>query len=333
MSISNKLKELFILRKGGGKTTLETGKRYMLSKSGALTTLDNNDNETFNALAEDPDTLLMLGDRGDLRQVETITRNLSVLFNSMVGVNELYDVTPAALSSQVANSAAYSVGGLAFLDKVKIKGTRGHRVSFTIFGSNDNTVWEQVGAEVTHNFSTSDTLEDVVADDSAPKFGYFKIIQSDADVPSPNDNRLPITGIVFLLKEVSVSKFFQKKESGDLEALIATDYDLSLYADGKPLSDQKLYMFVAPQRLHIKQNFDGFLCSARVNPSAPYLMKIRHNGAEIGTMTVTTGGALAFSALSRTTMEPSDTLILEAATVPDETLEGLAITLNFERDA
>jgi hypothetical protein len=333
MSISNKLKELFILRKGGGKTILKSGKRYILNKSGAVTELDNTDSATFDEYAEDPNNLLMLGDRGDLRQVETITRNLSVLFNSMVGINELYDVTPTALSAQIADSAAYNTGGLSFLDKIKIKGTLGDRVSFKVFVSNDNTVWEPVVAEMVHTFVSNNTLENVTADDTAPKYGYFKLVQNAADSPSLGDNSSSITGIVFLLKEIAVSKFFAKKQSGDLEALIATDYDLSMYIDDKPVADQKLYMFVAPQRLHIKQNFDGFLCNALVKPTAPFPIKVIHNGTEIGTMTVGMSGGLSFSDLARTTMEPSDTLLLEAASVPDASLEGLAITLNFERDA
>lgn len=339
MSIASKIKDLFVIRRGGGQTKLEAGNRYALTRQGALKVIPNEDTTDFNKYVDDKDALVMLGDRGDLRQIETITRNLSVLFNSMVDQSELYNVTPESMSSQVINDASFSVGGLAYCNKVRILGTPSKTVSFTLFGSHDNVIWEQVGDEVTHTFSGT-TAESVDADSTAPKYRFFKIVQGAAEEvvvaegeEPPEDplNATPITGAVFMLRDKSVSKFFEKDKAGNLESLVAKEYDLSLFIDGNLAPEQYLYVLAVPKQLRVRTNFDGFLFNATVKPLVDTVISILHNDVEIGTATIKTNGSVALSALEETILEAGDWLALKAKSDVDDTIANISVTLSFER--
>ncbi|MDK1290239.1 hypothetical protein [Pseudoalteromonas umbrosa] len=339
MSVINKLRDLFVIRKGGGKTQLEAGKRYALTRSGALKTIPNNNTTEFNNYVDDKDALVLLGDRGDLRQLETITRNLSVLFNNTVDQNEMYTVTPVATSSQVTAGAVYSVGGLAYCSQVKLIGSPEQSVSFTLYGSNDNVDFELIGETISHTF-TSDRPETIDVDRSAPKYRYFKIEQGPlTPPPEPVEgeplgsgvNEAPIIGVIFILQDISVSKFFEKDKAGNLASLVSKEYDLSLYAEGKLDSDQYLYVFAVPKQLKIRNNFDGFLFNTRIPPSADCILSIKHNDTEIGTATLQPNGSVVLSPIEETFIEAGDWLSLQAPTTPDVALEDISVTLSFER--
>lgn len=337
MSITNKLRDLFVIRRGGGKTNLEAGKRYALTREGALESIDTANTADFDQYVDDKNALVMLGDRGDLRQIETITRNLSVMFNSMVNQDELYTVTPESMSSQVTNDASFSVGGLAYCHQVRLIGTKDKAVSFTLQGSNDNVVWEQIGAEIQHTHATNG-MQNVDVDTAAPKYRYFKIVQGAEEQPAegapPLENPVngtPITGVVFMLRDKSVSKFFAKDDAGNLESLVAKEYDLSLFVDGTMIADQFLYVLAVPKQLRIRNNFDGFLFNARVKPLVDTPLSIQHNDVEIGTATIKTDGAVVLSTISETVLDAGDWLALKAPSDVDATIADISVTLSFDR--
>lgn len=337
MSITSKLKDLFVIRRGGGQTKLEAGQRYALTREGSLKTIPNENTDEFNQYVDDKDALVLLGDRGDLRQIETITRNLSVLFNNMVDQNEMYMVTPESMSAQVNNNASYAIGGLAYCNKVRIVGTPNKSVTFTLFGSHDNAVWEQIGTELTHTF-TKPTAEVIDVDTTAPKYRFFKIVQGEEEVVAEGEppledalNATPITGVVFMLRDKSVSRFFEKNEAGDLESLVAKEYDLSLFIDGTLSPDQYLYVLAVPKQLRIRTNFDGFLFNATTKPLVDTSLSILHNEVEIGTVTIKTTGSVVLSALEETVLEAGDWLALKAPNDVDSTISNLSVTLSFDR--
>lgn len=340
MSITSKLKDLFVIRQGGGQTKLEAGNRYALTRDGSLKTISNEDITEFNQYIDDKDTLVLLGDRGDLRQIETMTRNLSVLFNNMVDQSEMYDVTPESMSAQVNNNASYSVGGLAYCNKVRLVGTPNKSVTFTLFGSNDNVVWEQIGTKLTHRF-TKPTAEAVDVDTTAPKYRFFKIVQGDEEVVTDESggvipqedalNATPITGVVFMLRDKSVSRFFEKNEAGDLESLVAKEYDLSLFIDGTLSPDQYLYVLAVPKQLRIRTNFDGFLFNVTTKPLVDTVLSIQHNDVEIGTVTIKVNGSVVLSSIEETILEAGDWLALKAPNDVDSTIANLSVTLSFDR--
>lgn len=320
---TKKLRDLFVVRKGGGKTTLTPGKRYVITKAGTLRELGNEDTETFDQYAEDPNTLLMLGDRGDLRQLETIQRNISILFNSMVPLTDLYNVTATVLSPQIARSTVYDCGGLAFCAEARIKSSGNDTtLAFDVFGSTDQQTWELIDSKVAdHVYSGS--FKAVALRSDRPKYRYFKLEQTSVGA----DN---VSGVVFLLKQKAVSKFFAKRDSGQLEALVATDYDQSSYVAGQPAEGSTIHRLVVPQTLSIKPNFDGFQLSAGTNPTTAYSVDVQHNGASIGTLQLSNTGSFTASGIGKTTLEPGDVLRLVSG--PAHGAAGMSVTLSFERD-
>lgn len=331
MNIAKKLKDLFVVRRGGGATALKPGSRYVMDINGGLKEVPSSDDAAFEAAAEDPNALLMLGDRGDLRQLEVLTRNMSVLFNQMADLNELYDITPSELSAQVTNSQAYDFGGIAFCSEVRIKTLEAGKVSFDLLGSNNGTDYELLQAGMTHEFVEGGVQAKLTVRADLPKYRYFKIVQQDPDVPEAGYNAVGITGVVFLARQKAVSKFFPVSEYGELEQLAAEQYDLSSYIDGKPEAEQKLLVLVSPLALYIRQDFEGFVLNIGTPPTAPYQIRVMHNVDEIGTLDVATNGATSFSSLEKRLVQPGDRIALLAPPSPDETLADVSLTLSLER--
>lgn len=329
MRIQKKLRDLFVVRKDGGKQLLSPGKRYIISRAGAIRELVNADTETFDQHAEDQNTLLMMGDRGDLRQLETIQRNLSVLFNTMVDVNELYDVTPSVQSPQVARSMTYDVGGIAFCQQVRISGTATQAVSFKVYGSNDDATWEQLNSVFTHTFTGTGVLETVTLPTDTTKYRYFKLIQEAQDIPEIGYNTTAIAGIVFVLKDRAVEKYFPKSETGALESLTSKVHDMSLYMAGAPTDGETLYKFVVPETMYVKADFAGFALSAGTLPTADYILTVQHNGSPIGTLTLDSAGILSFSSVARIQLNVRDRLSVVSGAANGA--EDLSITFSFER--
>lgn len=331
MSLVSKLKDLLVVRRGGGTTVLSPQKRYAIKADGALQEFAPDD-KNFEVALADPTQLVMLGDRGDLRQLEVLTRNMSVLFNRMVDVNELYDIVPSALSAQVNAGQAYDFGGIAFCSEVRLKSSGAGKVSFDLMGSNNNASWELLEEAREFEFTSgAGALEKLMVRSDLPKYRYFKVVQREAGFPEEGFNEVGITGVVFLGRDKAVSKFFPVSEYGELEELAAEQYDMSVYIEGNPTVSQKLLVLVSPLALYLRANFDGFVVNVGTPPAADYVIAIHHNEEEIGTLTVLTNGAVAFSAIDRRLISPSDRIALVGAAESDESLADLSLTISLER--
>lgn len=81
--------------------------------------------------------------------------------------------------------------------------------------------------------------------------------------------------------------------------IIPFDVPLS-YAGGPPTASEILYAVVVPRALDFAANFAGSYGYVGTNPTASFVISVQDDGAEIGTITISTGGAFTFATASGT---------------------------------
>ena len=134
-----------------------------------------------------------------------------------------------------------------------------------------------------------------------------------------------------MLRDKSVPRFFEKDKAGNLESLVAKEYDLSLFIDGTLTADQYLYVLAVPKQLRIRRNFDGFFFTPATLPSADTTVSVQLNDVEIGSITFTAAGAVIFSEIEETILDAGDWLVLKAPSDVDSKLSNISATLSFDR--
>ncbi|USD31129.1 hypothetical protein J8Z24_21710 (plasmid) [Pseudoalteromonas sp. SCSIO 43201] len=317
--------DLFVVRKGGGRQYLKANKRYVVTRQGAVVELDTSD-PSYAAQAENQEALLLLGDKGDLRQLETIYRNLTVLFNGSVRKEEMYHIEAGAISSVNAPNGSYDATGLAYLKSVRFKSTANTTVNYVVQGSNDDHTWHDIfegSVTVPESESASDEGSvELIAPQGIAKFRYFR-----ASAQAGEDFR----EIVFVVEEIAKSKFLPLDEAGKLQELNSETYDVTFFVQGAPDLSTKLLTFVVPRELYIRNNWGGFIGFADTPPAAPYPIKVLINDVEKGTFTVDPNGTTSMSSLTRTKLVPGDRVSLLTPAYVDATMADLSLTLVFDR--
>ncbi|TMP46340.1 hypothetical protein CWB96_00030 [Pseudoalteromonas citrea] len=314
----SKIEDLFVVRQGGGRHTLKPQKQYIITRQGAIKELESTDIE-FTEQIENPESLLLLGNKGDLRQLETIYRNLSVLFNGSVRKDEMYHITPTAISPLTTPGGSYDAKGMAYINKIRFKATPQSEVTYLVEGSNDDITWHTLANE-SLTINDSGAVETTSAIGSS-KYRYFRATATQGTIHD----------VVFLVEDIATSKFLPLDQAGRLQELNAETYDTTFFIQGGPHVSRKLLTFISPQVLYIRNNWGGFVGSADIPPHSPYDIALHLNNTPIGTMTINTDGNISMTTINRLALNPGDKLSLISASYADSQLADISLTLVFDR--
>ena len=104
-------------------------------------------------------------------------------------------------------------------------------------------------------------------------------------------------------------------------------YDLLLFASGKPGASQTIARVVMPRQVTIPAGAAASRCDVGVNPTAEATLTIQRNGTPVGTVTISTGGVATFAVAAAVVLAAGDVLSVEAQAVPDATLADISLTL------
>lgn len=81
---------------------------------------------------------------------------------------------------------------------------------------------------------------------------------------------------------------------------VSEKYDIPLSYAGTPTGGEVLGRLVIPRTLNFAANFATSYGYVGTNPSASYVISVQDDGSEIGTITISTGGAFTFATTSGT---------------------------------
>jgi len=112
------------------------------------------------------------------------------------------------------------------------------------------------------------------------------------------------------------------------------DYFVSFFFTAVPTASQKLCLHAAGVTFTIPADFTGALFSnVGTNPTASFALDVKQNGTTIGTITVSTGGAVTATTTSGTAKQiiAGDLISIIAPAGPDATAADMAFTIKGER--
>jgi len=106
-------------------------------------------------------------------------------------------------------------------------------------------------------------------------------------------------------------------------------YDMFIYRPDQAPAGATIVLYTFTRGVVFPNNFSGASGSVEANPTAVYACDIQRNGTSIGTLSVSTTGAVTFTTAGATTESfvAGDKLQIIAPAGVDATLAGLSFTL------
>jgi VCBS repeat-containing protein len=125
------------------------------------------------------------------------------------------------------------------------------------------------------------------------------------------------TDIIDMSKAFSVPSIIQHES-----------YDVSFYAT--PVADEVIAKFLVRHDATFMSDFAGSLGIVDTNPAASFVMSVKNGATEIGTITISMGGAYTFTttASAQINITAGDVLTVNAPAVADTTIKGIVFALN-----
>ncbi|MDK1290240.1 hypothetical protein [Pseudoalteromonas umbrosa] len=326
---NHKLHELFLMGKDGVKRILEPKKRYIMTKQGALRELlgaglNNNDDKAFDEQIGNKNSLVLSGDRGDLRQIETVIRNMSSIYSNAVMKDDIFHSN----EGQPDGEQSWAENTVLSFDEPRVISYLGVKhntvieedIVITLQGSNDNSTWEDIQTIMVLGRAAA-PFENTKVLPSATTYQYLRWSKSGEILPDS----------VFIgHTSVLYDRFLGAAEGDRLSELIGESYDLSVFIDGGIPSGEELISFKAPQRLTLKANFQNCVAKVITPPNSASGITLLKNDTPIGVITLNTNGAVTAS-YPETVFEEGDRLMLKAGDIADPLLSDVALTLVMAR--
>jgi hypothetical protein len=108
-----------------------------------------------------------------------------------------------------------------------------------------------------------------------------------------------------------------------------TPYDIASGVSGPIGASQYVAYFLSPRSINIPANFSGSLASVLTSFTSAATFTIYHNGTSVGTISFAAGGTTGtFSTGSGFTLNPGDSLTIQAPSTADATAANLSIIID-----
>jgi len=107
------------------------------------------------------------------------------------------------------------------------------------------------------------------------------------------------------------------------------ELDLGMFFPGIPASNQLMFKFVAARALELPANFAGSYGHIGTNPTSSFVMIVSVAGANVGTITVSTGGVFTFATTAGAVIpvDPGERIEIAGPASADGTAADIAATL------
>lgn len=122
---------------------------------------------------------------------------------------------------------------------------------------------------------------------------------------------------------------------GSIPTTAVTPYDISFYKSGTPTSSEVIAHVETARSITMADDFAGSQCYVGTLPSdGNWVFDVAKNGSNIGTVTITTGGAITFATtgMSTETFVAGDRITVTAPATADSTGADIGITLAATTD-
>lgn len=334
MSGKHKLRDLFLIGRDGLKKVLEPSKRYIMSRQGDVIEVgkagsSEGSDTTFNAQIDNINTLLASGERGDLRQLETIIRNMTSMYSNAAMHSDLYHASQGAESKSFTMFADQGVNlfetlQLHYLTVVipDHKGNASPDVSIEIEGSLDNKIWEPITSFTYTATADRDATVFNKTISGAKPYRFLRWSRGYAsDIP---------VGLTAHCSPPYVKRFLSSDEGSRINELVAESYDLSVFIEGGMPSDDEVVTFKVPQRLTLKANFEDCVGKCVSPPKSAFGLEVYKNTSKIGIITLHPSG-VPTATYPETVFNEGDNFTIKANTIADAHLSDVALTLVFTR--
>lgn len=104
-------------------------------------------------------------------------------------------------------------------------------------------------------------------------------------------------------------------------------YRVGFFFTTTPTASEVLLVHVVTDAFTVPIGLSGTRVSVGTNPAASFILSVRKNGVEFGTVTISTGGVATLAAASATSFAAGDLLSVLGPAVADTTIANVAVTL------
>ena len=190
------------------------------------------------------------------------------------------------------------------------------------------------------NWSTGDILYSTnTADTTAPLAGpnftgpvsSAGLITANGGIAVPGGQTLDVAGNT-TTGEITASGVITANGGIDLalgQPVTGIPYDIASGVSGPIGASQYVAYFLSPRSINIPANFSGSLASVLTSFTSAATFTIYHNGTSVGTISFAAGGTTGtFSTGSGFTLNPGDSLTIQAPSTADATAANLSIIID-----
>ncbi|MCP4526726.1 MAG: hypothetical protein GY833_12590 [Aestuariibacter sp.] len=343
------LRDLFLMGRDGKKNVLDPNKRYIMSRQGDLIEVsasgDNVDDDgEFNQQVDNINSLVVSGDRGDLRHLETIIRNMSSVYSNAVLKEDVlhtdeanptaekywYQPTASGSNPRFIGYDDTDFGQPRVINYLRIElpdhfESALDEYTFTLraghTGSSFSIRQSLTYRPADHGGRGAKELIMVVTDPTAYQYAYCKL---------EGTGNLPITKVAVSHSPVLVDRFLGADEGNRINELVGESYDLSVFIEGGIPSSEQLLQFKVPQRLTLKANFEDCVGKCMTRPKSALGIAVYKGSTQLGILTINSNGAVT-ATYPETVFNVGERLVLKSTSIGDPQLSDVALTFVFTR--
>ncbi len=334
------LRDLFLMGRDGKKNVLDPNKRYIMSRQGDLIEVsasgDNVDDDgEFNQQVDNINSLVVSGDRGDLRHLETIIRNMSSVYSNAVLKEDVLHTDEANPTAEQAwgDRTSLNLGQPRILNFLRVElpdhyDTVTGELRINLKAGHDGTNWKHLGTETyiveeSGGRHAKELL--MVIEDTTPYSHVFWYATTPAGV-----NDIPIAKVEVNHSPVLVDRFLGADEGNRINELVGESYDLSVFIEGGIPSSEQLLQFKVPQRLTLKANFEDCVGKCMTRPKSALGIEVYKGSTQLGILTINSNGAVT-ATYPETVFNVGERLVLKSTSIGDPQLSDVALTFVFTR--
>lgn len=235
-----------------------------------------------------------------LKRITDLLAASTLIGDELLEVSQLstsVTITATTISAQASDNSYNDSGsgfvsaGFAVNDRVKVAGFTGNVANNILVGV--------ITALTTAKMTIGGTDGDVIVDDAAGE-------------------------------SVTISKWTSKRATlSDIGGGGAGSYDLEVSIAATPTASAVVRKIPIARTLTFPANFAGSVGTISTNPTSSFMLSVKSDATEIGTITISTGGVFTFATTGAVekVLTPGAVLTVVAPAVADATAANIAIVL------